>query len=278
MKKAIKLYYQNIENNFGDVLSREIVTKVSSRTASFSPFKKSDLVAIGSLAERVVKKSFKRWLLNLGHPVDMWGTGFLAPGSNVSSRFIRIHALRGKLSAARFGIGDGLVAVGDPGLLCSHLFPQCLPDGKGNILCLPHLHDRASSEWVESLRRLFPHNKVDQLSLANDYKIILAAIASSEMVVTTAMHPYIAAHSYDVPVLYLQTGDNIHMGGDYKLRDYLSVYGRDGLNTIDCGQLMSGDCCAEQLLELAADDRVPADDVKRIQQALLDAFPQEYCV
>ncbi len=276
MRSPVRLYYQNSEGNFGDILSREITQKASGADVAFSDLKYADLVAIGSLAERVVKKRFKRWLINLGRPLHLWGTGFLAPGESTSGRFIRAHALRGKLSAARFNMDIDKICLGDPGLLCSHFFPSDHLSKGQRVLCLPHLHDHHSGKWIDTIRCKFPNDNVVQMSLADDHVTIIEAIMSAKLVITTAMHPYIVAHSYDVPTAYLQTGSNIHVGGDYKIYDYLSVFGREALCSVDCSELTKGRITAEQLYDVAESDRVSVEVVKRIQEELLDSFPQEY--
>lgn len=276
MKSSVRLYYQNSEDNFGDILSREITKKASGSDVTFSDLKYADLVAIGSLAERVVKKRFKRWLINLGRPLHLWGTGFLAPGKSTSDRFIRAHALRGKLSAARFNMDIDKVCLGDPGLLCSRFFPSGHLNKGLHVLCLPHLHDHHSNKWLDTVRGVFPNDTIVQMSLADDHVTLIEAIASAKLVITTAMHPYIVAHSYDIPTAYLQTGKDIHVGGDYKIYDYLSVFGRDVLHSVDCSEFIKGKITAEQLYDVAESDRVSVEAVKRIQEELLSSFPKEY--
>lgn len=276
MSEVIKLYYQNVEDNFGDVLSKSIVEQASKSSVEFSVFKYCDLVAIGSLGERVVRRRLKRWLMRFGRPLDIWGTGFLMPGDSVNNRFARIHALRGKLSASRLSKKRSDIALGDPALLCSRVFQVNACDHGSKIVCLPHLHDPDPLIWVSQVQKLFPHHEVIALKLDQPLQDIMDAIVNAEFVLTTAMHPYIVAHSFDVPVLYLQTGWSIHIGGDYKLQDYVSVFGRKELPAMSLDRLVAGQYEAKELLDVAEQDRVPRECIRQVQAELLDSFPYRY--
>lgn len=174
--------------------------------------------------ERVLKKRLRHFLLCNFRPLCIWGTGFIQPGGHYSSRFLEVFALRGALSLQRIKVNNPIV-LGDPGLLSSKLFPQNTVEND-TILLMPHLHDENSDAWIAAFRKLFPDRKIEILSLQEDVQIILNKIANAALVVSSAMHPLIVAHSYRTPTVWVELfGANTHSGGRYKFEDYYSVTG-----------------------------------------------------
>lgn len=269
----IKLYYQKVEDNFGDILSREIVRHLSCYEVRWSSLKRADMVALGSLGERVALKKLKRYFLHFGRSLDVWGTGFLAPGATVSQRFVNIHALRGEYSRQRFGI-DKTIALGDPGLLTPLVYKHRV-ESTGTILCLPHLHDQYAHQWVEEIRKLYPNKPVETLRLSASAEAVTTAIATAECVVSTAMHPLIVAQSYGVPSVWLEAETALHPGARYKFEDYFSVFGRVP-HAVPLAQLLQSDL-SDSAFKRAMDSSIfPDSQVKTLQQDLIAAFPGCY--
>lgn len=266
---SIKLYYQNSEDNFGDVLSKEVVSFLSGEEVVWSPLKKADIVAIGSLGERVALKKMKRFFLCRGKSLDVWGTGFLEPGGQVSQRFVNIYALRGIYSRDRFDAGN--VPLGDPGLLSSIVFPKDFKH-HGAVVCLPHLHDRESEQWISEISNLYPNRQILTLSLSAPLEKIIAAIAGAEFVVSTAMHPLIVAQSYSVPFVWLEGDAKLHPGARYKFEDYFSVFGTVP-GTVSLQGLLTKASSVSDFSYVMDSSMVSIDKIHLIQQDLIAAFP-----
>lgn len=268
----IRLYYQNAENNFGDILSKEIVSYFAKSEVEWSPLKRADLVALGSLGERVALKKFKRYCLSLGRPLNIWGMGFLQPGSRISSNFLKIHALRGMHSKERFGIRSPL-PLGDPGLLVPLIY-DFKRESTNQILCLGHLHDTQANKWIDHIREINPDKKIVHLCLSNDVKKVVYEIARSEAVVSSAMHPLIVAQSYEVPFMWVNCGENLHAGNRYKFEDYFSVFNMTP-ESVDVNFIFQKKLTNAHFYKVIEESIVSSVKIHTVQQDLIDSFPRE---
>lgn len=266
----IKLYYQAAENNFGDVLSAKIVEQASGQSVEWVSLKEADLVALGSLGERVIKKRLRRYVLKGFQPLKVWGTGFLAPGPTKSDRFLDVYALRGKLSAARIQT-KSTVVLGDPGLLSSYFWPSASFSRKG-ILCMSHTHDEGSQSWVDAIKRAFPEHEISQISICSNWEEILLKISQSLFVVSTAMHPLIVAASYNVPFLWISSGTLIHSGADYKFKDFFSVFSSEPMS-IDLTSLVLDKYSRSELDVALNSSSFCVNELRFTQKELLRVFP-----
>lgn len=268
---SLKLYYQNSENNFGDLLSKDIVSYLSHKHVVWSHLKYADIVALGSLSERVIAKKFKRYLLNIGKPLNVWGTGFLGPGDLSSTRFLKIHALRGEYSKARFDLKTS-VPLGDPGFLTPLVYPS-KPRKSNTIICLPHLHDYYSHLWVDKIKKNYNNHNVVTISLSEPVINIVNSIAGAEFIVSSAMHPLIVAQSYGTPFIWVELGNLVHKGCRYKFEDCFSVLTK---NILSCSleELFSLD--SKEFIKKALESSIVyEDEVKKIQQDLQFVFPEK---
>jgi polysaccharide pyruvyl transferase WcaK-like protein len=70
----------------------------------------------------------------------------------------------------------------------------------------------------------------------------LNKLQSCEVVISSAMHSLIAADSLGMPNIRIKISDNI-TGGDYKFKDYYSVFGIDHqyLNKESCKNITNND-------------------------------------
>lgn len=164
------------------------------------------------------RKKFKRLLYGRLDPLAIWGSGYLCPGKLQDSLFLNVLALRGELSASRFAPPkDGPICLGDPGLLMSRFINR--PKASSGIVVAPHLANRGNSQLCEFLATCkFPYQLLD---LTSDPIRVVRAIASAELVISSAMHPIIVAHSYSVPAVWADFGPGLE-GSDYKFLDYYS--------------------------------------------------------
>jgi hypothetical protein len=221
MSRTIKLYYQTADNNFGDALSPLIVTAVTGRECCWAPPHAADLVAIGSLMERVILKRWRRPFYGGFSPLLVWGTGFIAGGDVVKSTFLSCRALRGRFTQGRIsGAGEEL-ALGDPGLLVPRLFSPEPTGTGGGVLVAPHLKDRGA--WADAVMQN-DGLKASRISLSDDAMEIIGRIASADLVVTSAMHPLIVALAFDRPAIWVAADKFEVQGGSYKFHDFYSIF------------------------------------------------------
>nr|WP_306799423.1 polysaccharide pyruvyl transferase family protein [Alcanivorax quisquiliarum] len=207
------MHWSASKNNFGDVLSPLIVERVSSRPVIYESIEKADLVAIGSLLQRL-KESF--WSRRL----HVWGSGFISPERPRQTRHY-IHAVRGLETASILKKEDEGIAIGDPGLLVGLLRDQLnLKRDRFPLVVVPHYQDKDS----EALRHFLALNpSAIQLDIQADPLTILEVIGSARLVVSSAMHGLIAADGLGVPNVRARFSDRLR-GGDFKFQDYYSAF------------------------------------------------------
>jgi pyruvyltransferase len=253
--RPLRLYWSTSKPNFGDALSPLICARVSGRVIEHAPVARCDLIALGSLMQRVKEHFWTR-------RITVWGTGFIGPEAPRRSRH-RYCAVRGKLTASIVRAGDDVV-LGDPGLLASMLL-EGEPPAEARIRCLviPHYKDRDHPRLQELVRQ-FPWIEVaDVFQPPLD---LLGRIRSSEIVLSSAMHGLIAADSLGVPNAWLKLSDELR-GGDFKFRDYYSVFGIEPVPTEPSAALIG------RLGEIAAAYARPGID--RVKAELVRCFPRD---
>lgn len=221
MSRTIKLYYQPADNNFGDALSPLIVTAVTGRECRWAPPHVADLVAIGSLMERVILKRWRRPLYGRFSPLLVWGTGFISSGDRVRSTFLSCRALRGRFTRGRISGAREELALGDPGLLVPRLFSPKPTSAGGGVLVAPHLKDRGA--WTDAVMQN-DGLKASRMSLSDDAMEVIGRIASADLVLTSAMHPLIVALAFGRPAIWVAADESEVRGGSYKFHDFYSVF------------------------------------------------------
>ena len=249
MKKAIKLHWASSKPNFGDCLSPLIVECVSGCKVVHAAPTDCDLVAIGSLLQRIRNHWWNR-------RIHIWGTGFIEEGKSTGSRHY-IHAVRGPLSAAR--LESDVKVYGDPGLLAALLLDGKVIAKKFQISILAHYKDKDSAELTRLLE-LYPDAHL--IDVFSDPIEVLSGIAASHLVLSSAMHGLIAADALGVPNVRLVLSGNLR-GGDYKFIDYYR-----GINTVPLPVPDLGRARFEELV-----DGYSRPELDTVKQGLLASFP-----
>ncbi|MFT7405086.1 polysaccharide pyruvyl transferase family protein [Zhongshania sp.] len=266
----IKLYYMKGGNNFGDILSKDIVAKVSGQEVVHEKAYKADMISTGSLLGKVQRTKLRRAFFRMFKPTYVWGTGIIQDGAKVSENNLIVCALRGELSYGRFDLKSN-IPLGDPALLCSKLFPYPKEKAVGKYLVTPHLHDKECADWVGKIEELLGE-KVEVCDLSQDVHFILKKIASAKGVITSAMHPLIVAHSYQTPVVWVDVGDVVILGGNYKFKDYFSVLDVS-FQKISKHDLLSGIISKKDVDDQFESSRVGMERLRFLQDGLLRSFP-----
>lgn len=221
-KSSIKLYYQPVVNNLGDMLSPRLVTAVTGRECVRAKPQQADMVAVGSLLDKAVQKRWRRSLAGRLAPLVVWGTGFLYPGSKCSPTLLCFMAVRGEHSRDRIRGLNGHCALGDPALLTGTLFPRAGTSSNRRILLVPSLVDKGN--WIEAALANSDLGAA-YLSATDDTDMVLQAIANANLVITSAMHAMIVAISYGVPAVWVAPDQNRFEGGAWKYYDFYSAFG-----------------------------------------------------
>lgn len=235
------------ETNVGDGLGPEIVKKIARRVGReqwISDFN-GQLFAVGST-------------LHYARDGDViWGSGVngkvVQEMHSVSS--LDVRAVRGpRTRQVLLEKGGCCPAVfGDPGILCSFMWPMPRTRRREGITYVPHFREalkRHSDSELQSVRVLSPFRPIVQF---------IEVIASSSLVLSSSLHGIVIAESYGVPAILVenQCGET-HL----KYADYYEGTGREEFPV------------ARSISEaLAVDAEVP--DLSGAQESLLNAFPYD---
>ena len=220
MIKPIKLHWSRSKPNFGDTLSPIICEYMSGRKVVYADITKCDLVAIGSLMQRV-KEGFFR------HKIHVWGTGYIDSTPMHRSKHI-YHAVRGRMTRDILQMDHNPV-FGDPALLADRLVAGKITNKKNYKLgIIPHYKDRDDV----LLKTLAPEYKnVTVFDVFTPPLELIKNIAECEFVLSSAMHGLIVADSLAVPNAWVEMADKLR-GGWFKFQDYYSIYGYDDIKPL----------------------------------------------
>lgn len=210
--------------------------------------------------------------------MKVWGSGFFEPEGDEKEYFIRkvrFFALRGKLSLERvkkiLKNGDKLdgIVLGDPGLLSSFLIGGEFKK-KYSLGVIPHFHDRNNPLLVDIINRIKHSVLID---VRNSPLDTVRMISECEIVISSAMHGLIVADSLGIPNMRIKTFNDVTdrlSGGDFKYRDYYSVYGFDMPEPMD----LKTDAFTEDDLSYINDSyKIKKENVAIIKKKLVDVFP-----
>lgn len=207
------------KQNFGDLLGPR-VTEALAGTAGWRPWPVPRRLPVS--ADR------RRRLLTVGSIVHfardgdvVWGSGVNGKIAESAYRFadVDVRAVRGPLTQewfARRGV-DAPSVHGDPALLLPTLEPGLVgltAHKRRSLAVVPNLNE--VDRWSTHPDLVDPRDPVDA---------VLAAIATSERVVTSSLHGLVVAESLGVPVSLVQST----VEPDLKFRDYVLGTGRDGI-------------------------------------------------
>jgi pyruvyltransferase len=222
--------------NFGDELNQLILQKLG---ASFqlSSAEDSELVVCGSILEQLPAD----WAGSVA------GAGKLRESSRIHLPDARVFAVRGKLTLAGMpGVKD--VALGDPALLLPKWIRQ--PLAKYDLGVVPHWSDK-------DLHRRFSYGHL--IDVRQPPARVISEILSCKRIVSSSLHGLIVADAYGIPRQAELFEQAEREGGDFKFRDYMSVFGSTDPHFGHMWQ-------------------APRDEVARIQAQLLPALQQAVAI
>lgn len=218
--RAIKLYWWRNRDgsvNFGDDISATIVQRVSGRAVDWASLERCELIATGSLLDRVALRYWKRLARLNFRPLYVWGSGSLAPISTVGRNVI-VTATRGPRTRDALGLAPSL-PIGDPALLLSNYMSR--PQKVHRWGVIPHVIDREHP----AIDYLKSQSGVYVIDLANpDLLATASQIAACDFIASSSLHGLITADSFGIPNVRLRLGPLV--GGDWKFMDYFESVGR----------------------------------------------------
>jgi len=211
---TLKLHWSSSKPNFGDALSPLICEKLAGKKIVHADIAHCDLVALGSLMQRVKNGFFRK-------KIHVWGSGFIESGPKVKSKH-HYHALRGRLTLGRLKSPANDIVLGDPGLLADILIADRPIEKKYQLGVVCHYKDKADSR----LQMLSKHDGVKEIDIFLPPEKFLSELMECEFIASSAMHGLIAADALGIPNQWLKLSDKIR-GGGFKFRDYYSVFDMD---------------------------------------------------
>jgi pyruvyltransferase len=220
---TIRLYWQGGDTgkiNFGDTIAPLILETITSRSVTFADPYNCDMIAIGSLLNKIVRRRWKRLLRLNFQPITVWGTGSLSSHALAQNFKLRPLAVRGPKTREAMGLPSS-VPLGDPGLFVDRLAPRTTKFARWGII--PHIVDFD----LPIIKALCERNRHTSLiNLADpDVVGIVAQIAACDFVISSSLHGIIAADALGIPNIRMSLSENI-AGADWKFADYLLSVGR----------------------------------------------------
>ena len=299
---GISLYYWTDMPNFGDRLNEDVCRFLSGSDPVWASPKRCNAAFIGSILEKFIYRrkhwtADALWIKFFRSKVDVWGSGFIKGPETSDERLMRrlnVRAVRGRFTLERLRGLTGLdlddVAVGDPGLLASKIYPAKSPAFR---VCgiIPHHAELAAikrSDDTVALEResgILQDSTVKAMPLferlaksipgavvlnpESPPKTVIGRISECEAVLSSAMHGLIVADSFGIPNMRVIASESL-MGGDYKFRDYYSAFSKNKYRSVNIREDVSAG-----LLETVKNgfEDLPREIVK-IQDSLIRSFPK----
>jgi len=201
---AIKLEGKSQEN-FGDILSKYLVEKISGRSVVWknpsktqrNPFKKKIITTTGSILKHISKDCI------------VWGSGIISKKDAVAkAKFLAVRGPETQKHLTSMGYKVPSV-FGDPAIVLPTLYnPKLAKQFKIGII--PHYVDyNKVTKWYSNN----PEVKVINL-LNDDVEAVIDEITSCKQVISSSLHGVIVSHTYNIPAVWVQfskklSGDNI---------------------------------------------------------------------
>lgn len=207
----IKFLFKEKEN-YGDLLSKYLVEKISGKDVSWvNPKKqawykrnKKHLVGIGSVLPHVTRHSI------------VWGSGIIDKDrfiENADFRAVRGPETRKWLLELGYECPE---IYGDPAILLPIYFNP-IPNKKFKLGVIPHYNDLALA-----IKIFGEMSDVLVINLmTKDIEEVTEQIISCERTISSSLHGIIVSHAYEIPSLWVEFSDMI-FGDGIKYHDYLS--------------------------------------------------------
>jgi len=198
------------KENYGDLLSKYIVEKISGKQVKFIHPKKQSwykinkqhFLVIGSILHHATTDSI------------VWGSGIIDREHEVAKADFR--AVRGP-KTRDFLLKKGYICpavYGDPAILLPDYYSPDV-EKQFKLGVIPHYHD------YETAKELFAENNdvkvIDLMTL--DVEEVTREILSCERCISSSLHGLIVSHAYQIPCVWVKFSDKL-FGDGVKFVDY----------------------------------------------------------
>ena len=256
-KPPIKLYWwqpANI-NNFGDLVSKDIILNLFGRTVDFSTESDCDMVATGSILEIMqMQRCTRRFRFYV------WGSGFIDESSNGTKLEKAIFlAVRGVKTRAKV---HKKIPTGDPGILINATYALKRNKRSKKVGVVIHYADMQ----LPLVKKLCEDERFNIISPLEQPEKVAEQIADCGLVLSSSLHGLIFADSLSVPNAHLKLSDNL-TGGEYKFKDYCSGVGKK-YQRANVEKIFDDD-----YLETLRRNYEPIPSLTKKQRKLIEVFP-----
>lgn len=200
------------KENYGDVLGKYLVEKISNKKVVFSHPKKFSIldfwqpiyVTAGSILAHVNTKCI------------VWGSGIINHNQIVkSAKFLAVRGpeTRRVLMSQGYDVPE---IYGDPALLLPDYYSPKI-DKRYQLGIIPHYVD------YEFVKKRFSHLKdvliIDLMT--NNVEETTDKILQCKHIMSSSLHGIIVSHTYQIPALWIKFSDKL-FGDDIKFKDYFT--------------------------------------------------------
>lgn len=206
-----KIIQGKTKENYGDLLGKYLVEKISGKTVVFAWPKKWSIldcwqpiyITVGSI------------LTNVNHKCIVWGSGIISKEYRIKKAVFL--AVRGPQTRAfLLKAGYEVPAVyGDPALLLPRYFNPIVTK-KYKYGIVPHYDDyKIMAHWFQN------NDSIRVIDLmTDDIESKTMELLECERIISSSLHGIIVAHTYGIPAVWQKFSDKV-FGDDIKYQDYL---------------------------------------------------------
>ena len=249
------------KENYGDLLSKYLVEKISGKETRFVHPKKqpwyktnkANLLAIGSIIHHASKNSV------------VWGSGIIDHDQVVQKAYFRaVRGPRTRDYLLEMGY-DCPEVYGDPALLLPDYYrPRVSKKYKLGIV--PHYHDYDKAQKIFSGGE---EVKVVNL-LTLDVEATTREILKCDRILSTSLHGLIVAQAYGIPAVRVKMSNKL-FGNDIKYTDYLESVGLENYEAEFVEEGISEEKITDFFEKCPA--MVSKNKLKELKLGLLEAKP-----
>lgn len=197
-------------NNFGDLLTPDVLHLCGLRSVHCPSIARSEVVGVGSLLQ-MLPESYNGKILGAG----------LIKSSDKRLPNAKFYLVRGHLSKQSLKLGKA-VAVGDPGLLAEELYKDSISATKQfDLGIIPHYVDKENP----TINFLIENSdlKITVIDVQDKPQNVLAQVSKCKSIISSSLHGLIFADSLSIPNQWIKLSDKV-IGKDFKFFDYYSCF------------------------------------------------------
>ena len=205
-----KYFHNSDYENYGDLLGKYLVEKISNKKVIFTDPKKKSFknlfqpiyVTIGSV------------LTNVNNKCIVWGSGIISREYTIKkAKFLAVRGPQTRNHLLKQGY-DVPEVFGDPALLLPDFFNPIIKK-QFTLGIVPHVLD------YDAIKDYYKDNKeVLVINLhTNDIEVTTKEFLKCEKIISSSLHGVIVSHAYGIPAVWQQFSDKL-FGDGIKFQDY----------------------------------------------------------